>query len=163
MSRISENNFTGRQSRLSMLVEGKISNAKLTGYVETDFLGTGVTSNNRQSNSYVLRQRQFWGRIDLDNGWAFSGGQMWSLATENQKGIVNRNEWIPLTIDAQYQVGFNWAREYGLARDEDVQRQIRGCRVHRRRAGNDRRARFHHAYDNEPIHGWSIGRDKLLL
>ena len=114
LSRISENNFTGRQSRLSMLVEGKISNAKLTGYVETDFLGTGVTSNNRQSNSYVLRQRQFWGRIDLDNGWAFSGGQMWSLATENQKGIVNRNEWIPLTIDAQYQVGFNWAREYGL-------------------------------------------------
>ncbi|HEV2101206.1 MAG TPA: hypothetical protein VGR58_00375 [Candidatus Acidoferrum sp.] len=114
LSKVTENNFTGRQSRLSMLVEGKISNAKLTGYVETDFLGTGVTSNNRQSNSYVLRQRQFWGRIDLNSGWSFTGGQMWSLATENQKGIVNRAEWIPLTIDAQYQVGFNWARQYGL-------------------------------------------------
>jgi len=114
LSKVSENNFTGRQSRLSMLVEGKISTAKLTGYVETDFLGAGSTSNNRQSNSYVLRQRQFWGRIDMDNGWAFSGGQMWSLATENRTGIVNRQEWIPLTIDAQYQVGFNWARQYGL-------------------------------------------------
>ncbi len=114
LSKVSENNFTGRQSRLSMLFEGRISTAKLTGYVETDFLGAGATSNNRQSNSYVLRQRQFWGRIDLDNGWAFSGGQMWSLATENQKGIVNRSEAIPLTIDAQYQVGFNWARQYGL-------------------------------------------------
>jgi len=114
LSKASENNFTGRQSRVSMLAEGKISSAKLTGYVEADFLGAGVTSNNRQSNSYVLRQRQFWGRIDLDNGWAFGGGQMWSLAAENQKGIVNRGEWIPLTIDAQYQVGFNWARQYGL-------------------------------------------------
>ena len=114
LSKVSENNFTGRQSRLSMLIEGKLSSAKLTGYVETDFLGTGVTSNNRQSNSYVLRQRQFWGRVDLNSGWAFSGGQMWSLATENRAGIVNRQEVLPLTVDAQYTVGFNWARQYGF-------------------------------------------------
>lgn len=114
LSKVSENNFTGRQSRLSMLVEGKLADTKLTAYVETDFLGAGSTSNNRQSNSYVLRQRQFWGRADLASGWAFTGGQMWSLATENQKGIVNRSEAIPLTIDAQYQVGFTWARQYGF-------------------------------------------------
>jgi len=114
LAHVSENNFTGRQSRVGALVEGKISGAKLTGYVEADFLGTGVTSNNRQSNSYVLRQRQFWGRIDLDSGWAFSGGQMWSLVTETKHGIVNRQEVLPQTIDPQYTVGFNWARQYGL-------------------------------------------------
>jgi hypothetical protein len=30
-----------------------------------DFLGTGTSSNNNQSNSYVLRQRQIWGKAEL--------------------------------------------------------------------------------------------------
>ena len=60
LSKVGESNFTGRQSRLSLLAEGKYDGTKLTGYYEADWLGTGVTSNNRQSNSYVLRQRQIW-------------------------------------------------------------------------------------------------------
>src|ERR1700722_7368867 len=114
LSKVSESNFTGRQSRLSLLAEGKYATAKLTGYYEADWLGTGVTSNNRQSNSYVLRQRQIWGQAKLDSGWSFTGGQMWSLATEDRKGIDNRQEAIPLTIDPQYNVGFSWARQYGF-------------------------------------------------
>jgi hypothetical protein len=43
-----------------------------------------------------------------------TGGQMWSLATETKKGITNRTEVLPMTIDPQYQVGFNWARQYGF-------------------------------------------------
>ena len=39
---------------------------------------------------------------------------MWSLATEDRKGIDNRQEAIPLTIDPQYTVGFTWARQYGF-------------------------------------------------
>ncbi len=39
---------------------------------------------------------------------------MWSLATENKKGIQNRQEAIPLTIDSQYNVGFTWERQYGF-------------------------------------------------
>jgi len=98
---------------LSLLGESKIGNVKLTGYWEADWLGTGVTSNNRQSNSYVMRQRQIWGQAKMDNGFSFSGGQMWSLVTEDRKGIDNRQEIQPLTIDPQYQVGYSWARQYG--------------------------------------------------
>jgi hypothetical protein len=114
LSKVAENYFTGRQSRVSLLAESKIDTVKLTGYYEADWLGTGVTSNNRQSNSYVLRQRQIFGQAKTDSGWSFTGGQMWSLATENRKGIDNRGEAIPLTIDPQYNVGFTWARQYGF-------------------------------------------------
>jgi hypothetical protein len=114
LSRVSENNFTARQSRVSLLAESKVGTAKLTGYWEADWLGTGVTSNNRQSNSYVLRQRIIFAQAAFDNGWSFTGGQQWTLATENRKGIQNRGEVIPLTIDPQYNVGFTWARQYGF-------------------------------------------------
>jgi len=114
LSRLSENVFSARQSRLSLLIESNVGSAKVTGYVETDFLGTGVTSNNRQSNSYVLRYRQFWGRVAFDNGLAFSGGQMWSLVTESRKGIENRQEAFPMMIDPQYIVGWAWQRADSL-------------------------------------------------
>ncbi len=114
LAKVSENNFTGRHSRISSLFETKIGAAKATGYYEADFLGAGTTSNNRQSNSYVFRQRQIWGQVALDSGWSFTGGQMWSLAAETRKGIQNRQETPPLTIDPQYNVGFTWARQYGF-------------------------------------------------
>src|SRR5579864_4472291 len=113
LSKVWENNFTARQSRLSLLGESKIGDVKLTGYWEADWLGTGVTSNNRQSNSYVMRQRVIYGQAKFDNGFSFSAGQMWSLLTENKKGIAPRTELPPLTIDSQYNVGFTWARQYG--------------------------------------------------
>ncbi|HZR64579.1 MAG TPA: hypothetical protein VFA85_05480 [Terriglobales bacterium] len=113
LSRLGETNLTARQSRLSLLGESKIGNTKLTGYWEGDWLGAGVTSNNRQSNSYVLRQRVIFGQAAFANGLSFTAGQMWSLATETKKGIQNRQELPPLTIDSQYNVGFTWARQYG--------------------------------------------------
>jgi hypothetical protein len=113
-SNISEFFGSGRQSRISMLAEGKLSMAKLTGYYEADFLSAAATSNNNQSNSYSLRQRQVWGQAAFDNGWSFTGGQMWSLLTETKHGLDNRTEALPMTIDAQYNVGFSWARQYGL-------------------------------------------------
>jgi hypothetical protein len=113
-SSISEFFGSGRQSRLSALAEGKLSVAKLSGYVEGDFLSAGVTSNNNESNSYTFRQRQAWGQAAFDNGWTFTGGQMWSLVTETKHGTDNRTEAVPLTIDPQYNVGFSWARQYGL-------------------------------------------------
>ena len=114
LSTVLENNFSARQSRISLLGESKVGSARLTGYWEADFLGTGVTSNNRQSNSYVLRQRILYGQAAFDNGWSVTGGQQWSLITENRKGIQNRAEVLPLTIDPQYSVGFSWARQYGF-------------------------------------------------
>jgi len=119
LAHINESDFTGRQSRLSLLAEGKAGPTKLTGYYEADFLGTGVTSNNRQSNSYVMRQRVIFAQAALDSGWAFTGGQQWTLLTENRKGIANRTEVLPMTIDPQYQVGFGWARQYGFRVTKD--------------------------------------------
>lgn len=115
----SQNNLSeffgsGRQSRVSFLAEGKLNSAKLTGYLESDFLSSGITSNNNQSNSYTLRQRQVWAQAALKNGWSFTGGQMWSLVTETKNGLDNRTEAPPLVIDAQYNVGFSWARQYGF-------------------------------------------------
>jgi hypothetical protein len=114
LARVAENNFTARQSRATVLFESKVGAAKLTGYYEGDFLNAGVTSNNRQSNSYPFRQRQVWAQLALDSGWSFTGGQMWTLATENRKGINNRLENLPMMIDPQYVVGFTWARQYGF-------------------------------------------------
>lgn len=111
---VSELNFSGRQSRLGALFEGKAAGFKLAGYFETDFLGAGTTSNNNQSNSYVLRQRQIWGQAATNKGFTVTGGQMWSLVTENLKGTDNRTEKLPNTVDPQYMVGFNWTRQPGL-------------------------------------------------
>jgi hypothetical protein len=55
-----------------------------------------------------------WAQVALNSGLSFTGGQMWSLATENRKGINNRLEALPLQIDPQYVVGFTWARQYGF-------------------------------------------------
>jgi Skp family chaperone for outer membrane proteins len=106
----------GRQSRLSLMAEGKISWATIRGYYEADFLGTGITSNNNQSNSYVLRQRVVWAQAALHNGVAITGGQLWSLATEDKKAISNLSGDImtPQTIDPNYVVGFVWTRQYGF-------------------------------------------------
>lgn len=105
---------SGRQSRITLLAEGKISTAKLSGYYETDWLSAGVTSNNNQSNSYTNRMRQLWGQVAMNDGWTFTGGQMWSLVTETKVGLDNRTEATPMTIDAQYHVGFSWLRQYGF-------------------------------------------------
>ncbi len=113
-SKISEFFGSGRQSRVGFLAEGKLASAKLSGYVEADFLSAGITSNNNQSNSYTLRQRQVWGQAALNDGFTFTGGQMWSLVTETKKAMDNRTEALPMTIDPQYNVGFSWARQYGF-------------------------------------------------
>lgn len=113
-SKVSEFNASGRQSRITMLAEGKAGTIKMSGYYEADFLSAGTTSNSRQSNSYPLRQRQVFAQAALDNGWTFTGGQMWSLVTETKKLLNNRTEALPMTIDAQYTVGFSWARQYGF-------------------------------------------------
>ncbi len=114
LSKVTENNLSGRQSRISLLLDTKVGSAKVSGYYEADFFAAGTTSNNRQTNSYVLRQRQAWAQAAFDNGLSFTGGQMWSLATENKKGIQNRGEIPPTTIDVNYTVGFTYARGYGF-------------------------------------------------
>ena len=113
-ARMSEFQASGRQSRISMLVEGKLPSVKIGGYYEADFLSAGTTSNNNQSNSYTFRQRQFFAQAAFNSGWTITGGQMWSLLTETTHGMDNRTEALPQIIDAQYVAGFSWARQFGF-------------------------------------------------
>jgi hypothetical protein len=113
-ARQSEFYGSGRQSRISMLAQGKLANVNATAYVEGDFLSAGVTSNNNQSNSYTFRQRQLWGQAAFSDGWTFTGGQMWSLVMETRVGLDNRTEALPMQIDAQYTAGLSWTRQYGF-------------------------------------------------
>jgi hypothetical protein len=107
-------NFSGRQSQINVLIQGKLDGVKIGSYFEGDFLSAGVTSNNNQTNSYTFRQRQFWAQAAFESGWTITGGQMWSLATETKKGTQPLTEARPMTIDAQYNVGFSWERQFGL-------------------------------------------------
>ena len=110
---------SGRQSRVAIKATGKAGDLTMTGYYEADWLSAGVTSNNNQSNSYTLRQRQLWAEAKLDSGWTFSGGQGWSLATETTQGLQRGTEILPATIDPQYEAGFVWTRQYSFRVSKD--------------------------------------------
>ncbi|MGA9069999.1 MAG: hypothetical protein WB424_07085 [Terracidiphilus sp.] len=113
---LSEFYGSARQSRITLLAEGKTNWGTLRGYYEADFLGTGITSNNNQSNSYVLRQRVLYAEAKTNSNWTVAGGQLWSLATEGKKGITSAPGDIasPQTIDPNYVTGFVWTRQYGF-------------------------------------------------
>jgi Skp family chaperone for outer membrane proteins len=121
---LSEFYGTARQSRLAFKATGKLPSVALSGYYEMDWLGTGVTSNSNQSNSYVLRQRQLWADAKTTTGWDFSGGQGWSLATETTQGLTRGTEILPSTIDAQYEPGFVWARQYSFRVSKDIGKSL---------------------------------------
>ncbi len=123
---IPEFRMTAQQSRFDVLVQAQPNSVtKLSGYLEADFLAAGSSSNNNQSNSYTPRVRQFWGMYE-NSEWGLHvvGGQTWSLATMYSQGLIPRHEQVPLTIDAQYVVGFDWARQatFRVVKDFDDQR-----------------------------------------
>jgi hypothetical protein len=116
---------TARQSRPSVFVGGRLKNVEFSSYISGDFLSSGTTSNNNQTNSYTLRLRQAWGQAKFNNGWSILGGQAWSLVTEMKSGIAPSddlgkvNDSRPTTIDGQYNVGFTFARQYGIRVTKD--------------------------------------------
>jgi hypothetical protein len=119
-SQIPEFFGTGRQSKITTFVSGRVGSVELSSYVSADFLSAGVTSNSNQTDSYTLRLRQAWAQAKFESGWILSAGQMWSLVTENGKSIGldddlgRTNDARPKTIDPSYNVGFVFARQYGL-------------------------------------------------
>ena len=114
--KLSEFYGSARQSRISLSADGKTSWGTLKGYYEADWLGTGITSNNNQSNSYVLRQRIIYAQAETNSHWKFAGGQMWSMATEGRAGIPSSPSdiMLPQTVDPNYVPGFVWTRQYGF-------------------------------------------------
>lgn len=116
---------SARQSRPTVYIDGRLKNVEFSSYVSADFLSSGDTSTATQTNSYTLRLRQAWGQAKFDNGWSFLGGQMWSLVTENKASIApsddigRTNDSRPMTIDPGYNVGFSFARQYGIRVTKD--------------------------------------------
>jgi hypothetical protein len=119
-SRIPEFFGSGRQSKITTFVDGRLGNVDLSSYISADFLSAGTTSTSNQTNGYTLRLRQAWAQAKFTNGWSFLGGQTWSLVTEDAQGISpdddmgKTNDVRPKTIDASYNVGFDFARQYGV-------------------------------------------------
>ena len=129
-SSLSEFFGSARQSRPTIFVDGRMKNVEFSSYVSGDFLSAGVTSTATQTNSYTFRLRQAWGQAKFDNGWSILGGQMWSLLTENKAGIApsddlgKTNDARPSTIDPGYNVGFTFARQYGLRLTKDFNHKV---------------------------------------
>jgi hypothetical protein len=129
-SSMSEFFGSARQSRPSVYVDGRLSNVEFSSYVSGDFLSAADTSSATQTNSYSFRLRQAWGQAKFDNGWSFLGGQSWSLLTENKQSIApsddigKTNDARPMTIDPGYNVGFTFARQYGIRVTKDFGHKV---------------------------------------
>jgi hypothetical protein len=121
-SHSSEFRETARQSRFAILAQGRATDdIDLAAYFETDFLGNSVTGNSGESNSYALRPRLLYTTVDDKAiGTHLIAGQAWSLVTQFKNGMEPRQENIPLTIDAQYVVGFNWRRDPQIRLVQDI-------------------------------------------
>ncbi len=129
-SQLSEFFGSARQSKITTFVNGRVGNVDLSSYVSADFLSAGVTSTSTQTNSYTLRLRQAWGQAKFANGLSFVGGQMWSLVTEDAAGISpdddlgRTNDVRPKVIDPSYNIGFSFARQYGLRLAKDFNHKV---------------------------------------
>jgi uncharacterized small protein (DUF1192 family) len=113
---MSEIRGDARQSRWAALAQGNISDSiSVAAYLEGDFLSAPPTANAIQSNSYTPRWRLYYAQIDdADLGLHAAFGEIWSLVVPFKVGMVPRQELIPIDPDAQYVVGFDWNRNFGL-------------------------------------------------
>jgi hypothetical protein len=110
---LSEFRFTARQTRLSLLAQGRVdADTAIAGYVESDFLGVSTDANGLESNSYSPRLRHAYAALDRsDLGLHILGGQDWTFLTLFNHGLTPRQERVPLTIDNQLVPGFTWVRQ----------------------------------------------------
>ena len=113
---MSEIRGDARQSRWAALAQGNISDSiSVAAYLEGDFLSAPPTANAIQSNSYTPRWRLYYAQVDdSDLGLHAAFGEIWSLVVPFKVGMVPRQELIPIDPDAQYVVGFDWNRNFGL-------------------------------------------------
>jgi len=109
---LSETKFSAQNSRLGLKLESNVSDVKVLGYLESDFLGNAPTNLGVSSNSDTLRMRVYF--ADLRYGkWEFLAGQDWSMLTPNRKGIspLPSDIFYSNDMDTNYQAGLTWARQ----------------------------------------------------
>jgi hypothetical protein len=109
---LSETRFSAQNSRFGLRVDSVVSDTKVLGYLETDFLGNAASTLNVTSNAATLRMRLYFADLKRDN-WEFLAGQSWSMLTPNRVGISPIPSDISYTMDMDiaYQAGLVWARQ----------------------------------------------------
>lgn len=94
---------TLRTSRMHLTGTIPLGEAKLTGYMESDFM-------NFTANQNMYRWRQYWGRLEYGS-WELLGGQAWSLLRPNRAGMSTEKDMMHTDlIDSGYQVGLLGSR-----------------------------------------------------
>lgn len=109
---LSELRLSMQNSRLTLKVAGEKDGTEVTGYLETDFLGTAPGNLTVSSNSNTLRMRVFF--MDLRHGaWEMLAGQDWSLLTPNRAGLspMPSDIFYSQAVDTNYLAGLTWARQ----------------------------------------------------
>jgi hypothetical protein len=105
-------NFSTQNSRLGMRVDSNYLGAKVLGYFEADFLGQAPTNVFVTSNSDTFRIRNVF--VDVEkSGFEFLGGQDWSFATPNRRGLspIPSDIFYTQDMDTNYQLGLVWSRQ----------------------------------------------------
>ena len=108
---LTEIRMTAQHSRLSLKMDSTFGDNKVTGYVETDFLGNNAANSFVTTNANTNRLRHYW--LDLrHNKWEILGGQAYSWLTPNRTGLspLPSDAFITLNVDPNYQVGLSWTR-----------------------------------------------------
>jgi hypothetical protein len=109
---ISETSFSTQNSRIGFRVDSTVLGSKVLGYFEADFLGNQPSNVFVTSNSNTFRMRNVF--VDVQrNGFEILGGQDWSFATPNRKGLspLPSDIFYTQVMDTNYQVGLPWSRQ----------------------------------------------------
>jgi hypothetical protein len=111
-----ETRFTARRSRFILGTDAdldSVTHVKM--YLATDFLSDAQTGTLTQSDSWNLRWRELYLKLDRsDLGSHISLGQMYTLASMNSRGTTPDTFITPPVIDDQYMPGYTWARQVGV-------------------------------------------------
>lgn len=125
---LSEERLSAQLSRFSTLLEANPTpSVRLQAYIETDFGGSGGSTNSVQISGYVPRLRQgYFTFTKKDWGFHLLMGQAWSLSTNYAKGLLARSEQLPAVTDnnqipgitftrvPQIRISKDWGQKYWL-------------------------------------------------
>jgi hypothetical protein len=109
---LNDSRFSAQNSRVNVTVNADFKGLLLTGYVESDYLGTAPSNIAVSSNGGTFRMRQYWAQMGRSK-WSLMAGQAWSLLTPNRTGVGSYPSALFTTLneDPNYMVGFVWSRD----------------------------------------------------
>ena len=91
-------------------------------YLATDFLSDAQTGTLTQSDSWNLRWRELYFKVDRSRlrRRISCAGQMYTLISMNSRGTTPDTFITPPVIDDQYMPGYTWSRQVGIRLSKDL-------------------------------------------